>query len=293
MVKLCSWLSPISARDSVDGYISWDFQGLKLIDVTRDELIEAESPSPFFALSYVFGEAKGAIVKRESVSSSGKTRSTSYHWRCHHYLRSGRCEICGRTLNYSLILEMSQASNHWALLIGINFYPIEANHNGAVNDVGPTQSYMWSDINPVGVTVLKASSTKEPRAQPCEDPAIWPTMLNTISTLERIGEAALEGDFVYMYFSGHGRSELLRGKYGYQETGDARLIVLSSDASKEEYLNGFLLTNRVKRLVNELLKVTLVLDCCFSGHVYRQSHLLGTAVRRSRFTSAEEHATVF
>ncbi|KAB8267921.1 hypothetical protein BDV30DRAFT_219232 [Aspergillus minisclerotigenes] len=97
-------------------------------------------------------------------------------------------------------MEMSQASNHWALLIGVNFYPIEANHNGAVNDVGLTQSYLWSDINPVGVAILKASSTEEPRAQPWEDPAIWPTLLNTFSTLECIGEAALEGDFVYMYF---------------------------------------------------------------------------------------------
>ncbi|KAB8200995.1 hypothetical protein BDV34DRAFT_203610 [Aspergillus parasiticus] len=57
--KPCSWFSPTSARDSFDGYISWDFQGLKLIDVTRDELIEAESPFPFFALSYVLRGAKG------------------------------------------------------------------------------------------------------------------------------------------------------------------------------------------------------------------------------------------
>ncbi|KAB8221908.1 hypothetical protein BDV33DRAFT_201909 [Aspergillus novoparasiticus] len=70
--KLCSWFSPASARDSLKGNIFWDFRGLKLVDVTHDELIEAESPSPFFALSYVFGGVKGAIVKREAVSSSGK-----------------------------------------------------------------------------------------------------------------------------------------------------------------------------------------------------------------------------
>lgn len=59
------------------------------------------------------------------------------------------------------------------------------------------------------------------------------------------------------------------------------MIVLSKDGSQEEEFNGFSLAIRLKKLVNQGLKLTLILDCCFSGHVYRQSNLPGSTVRTS------------
>lgn len=175
--------------------------------------------------------------------------------------------------------EVDQVPHHWALLIGINFYNTQGHLKGAVNDVELMEQYLKNDGRRVDITILKALSTEGNQSYPSGDPTSWPTTPNIIASIKKIGEQAHEGDFVYIHFSGHGTRLISGGSYGHKDTGDASLIVLSEDGSQEEELNGYFLALKLKNLVNQGLKLTLVLDCCFSGHVYRQSNLPGTIVR--------------
>ncbi|PYH47506.1 caspase family protein [Aspergillus saccharolyticus JOP 1030-1] len=195
------------------------------------------------------------------------------------------------------MIHRGQKPHHWALLIGINFYVEEVPLKGPVNDVELMQEYFRRDKRKVDIQVLKASSTAVDQPHPPENPAQWPTVSNIESSIERIKDNAQEGDFVYIHFSGHGTRTLLTNpkiKHGHKDTGDATLIVLGDDGRREEDLNGRFLAIRLKWLVDKGLKVTLVLDCCYSGHVYRHSKVPGAIIRtsgRAQPTSSSSYPT--
>lgn len=77
------------------------------------------------------------------------------------------------------------------------------------------------------------------------------------------------GDFVYIHYSGHG-TRLPSG---------LALVLLSEDGRGSRYLRGRNLASDLHNMVKKGLRVTLVLDCCFSGSVVRNSDWHGFEVR--------------
>lgn len=61
--------------------------------------------------------------------------------------------------------------------------------------------------------------------------------------------------------------------FSNQSTRDLALVLLEGDQSLELCLRGPRLTGLLKGMVDKELVVTLVLDCCFSTTVYRNSGL--------------------
>ncbi|RYP14181.1 hypothetical protein DL765_006542 [Monosporascus sp. GIB2] len=91
------------------------------------------------------------------------------------------------------------------------------------------------------------------------------------SAFESITAQAQAGDFVYVHYSGHGTREPPRQEFSNESTGDLVLVLLEGDnGHQESYMWGSELAFFLKDMVDKGLVVTLVLDCCFSGSVYRQ-----------------------
>ncbi|KAK4870151.1 hypothetical protein LT330_005205 [Penicillium expansum] len=176
---------------------------------------------------------------------------------------------------------MSESNTRWTLLVGINFYATRP-LRGCVNDVNMIKQYLRSDATNNRVTVLTATKSPDPAyRQPVEQQSAWPTQSNIRSHLEEIIQSANAGDLVYIHYSGHGsrRPTPAHKPYGHSDTGDVALVVLNDDASANEDFPGFALAMILKRMVKKGLLVTLVLDCCFSGHVYRQDGEQNTTIR--------------
>ncbi|OJJ69546.1 hypothetical protein ASPBRDRAFT_45887 [Aspergillus brasiliensis CBS 101740] len=160
----------------------------------------------------------------------------------------------------------------WALLIGVDFYETRS-LQGCVNDVRIMKHYIEANVTDATIATLTASSPKLSNSQrPIEDPGEWPTLSNILNCLEAIISASRPGDLVYIHYSGHGARLKTPTclDYGHKNTGDVALIVLGESAIGNAEFQGFALANYLKRMVTKGLLVTLVLDCCFSGHVYRQ-----------------------
>ena len=166
---------------------------------------------------------------------------------------------------------MDAATNHWAVLIGINFY--ENPLKGCVRDVESIKQYLEAASTPVNVYTFTASAPSDPNSRhPAEKPDSWPTFENVTSSLTKIIAEAKPGDFVYIHYAGHGtRTDATSSDYSNKNTGDLALV-LFDDVHGSRYLLGLDLAYRLSEMVNKGLFVTLVLDCCFSGSVIRHGH---------------------
>ncbi|KAJ8058425.1 hypothetical protein OCU04_012614 [Sclerotinia nivalis] len=172
--------------------------------------------------------------------------------------------------------EEKSKPNSYALLIGINLYQqlslIGAYENrslkGCVRDIQEIKKYLENIPHVKHIQMLTASVPDEhfsPSANlfhPIEEPELWPTYENIISSLDYINSSAKPGDSVYIHFSGHGTSK------GPTEP---LMLVLFDRASNHgvRYLRGSELTQLLSNMVDKKLTVTLVLDCCQSGGVMR------------------------
>lgn len=159
---------------------------------------------------------------------------------------------------------------HHAILIGINAYQ-QKPLKGAVRDVQDIQTHLTETLDSINITILTATQSTNPELSvPIEDPWLWPTRQNIISAFEKVTASAKAGDFVYIHFSGHGTRQIPNSKSYNEATGDVALVVPTGNKEDPEtYLQGRSLAYLVKALVTGGLVVTLVLDCCFSGSVYR------------------------
>lgn len=138
---------------------------------------------------------------------------------------------------------------------------------GAAADAVAVRDYLTTlptDSTPIDITLLvtdecagdHGSSSNSKRTQ-------LPTNENVTAVLERVIELGGSGDFVYIHFSGHGaRTPLERLPPGM---GTSPLALALYDGLME----GHLLRNLLVRMENNDMRVTLVLDCCFSGSVLR------------------------
>jgi hypothetical protein len=154
-------------------------------------------------------------------------------------------------------------SNHFAVLIGINFYS-DKPLRGCVRDVDMIQQYLQSthSITQTHITKLTASTPADTDAlQPPEEPSSWPTFENVTACFSRITSMSLAGDHVYIHYSGHGTRT---------SNGELALALLDeAEVGKVRYLSGLKLAEIINRMVEHGLKITLVLDCCFSGSLVR------------------------
>lgn len=166
--------------------------------------------------------------------------------------------------------------NCHALLIGINLYqqllPTGAYKDwslkGCVRDVQEIKEYMEDILHVKHIQMLTASTLDEHSRlsadfiHPIEEPELWPTYANIISSLDYINSSAKPGDSVYIHFSGHGTSK---------DSTEPMMLVLFDRGSNRglRYLQGSELTQLLSKMVDKKLTVTLVLDCCQSGGVMR------------------------
>ncbi|KAI6087273.1 putative caspase [Hypoxylon rubiginosum] len=161
--------------------------------------------------------------------------------------------------------EQHTANKHYAILIGIDSYPV-APLTSCVRDVNTIRKCLVESPYSIDIRTFTAGGS-EP-APPLET---LPTCGNVISALTSITSQAEEGDFVYLHYSGHGTRSKPCFDFSNHSTGDLALVLLKKDKSDVELLLGPMLASLLKRMVDNGLVVTVVLDCCFSASVYRNS----------------------
>ncbi|KAI2965597.1 hypothetical protein CBS147323_5769 [Aspergillus niger] len=158
-------------------------------------------------------------------------------------------------------------AHRWAVLIGVNFNKTpKFRLSGAVRDVENIKEYLQSENSPLDIIALTASNPSDPAGlYPTEPQELWPTYGRITAVMDGIGRVAQEGDFVYIHFSGHGtRLPVTVTRHSKETNGDFALVLVD-EAAGNAYFEGTDLAERLNILVKKGVKVTLVLDCCFSG----------------------------
>lgn len=144
---------------------------------------------------------------------------------------------------------------HWVILIGIDDY-VEKPLQGCARDVRMLTAFLDLVLPEADKQIF---STGTVGVRKCQSP----TYDNVIRSFDRVIGGAAPGDSVYIHFSGHGSRE-----YGEGNVRELALVLLD-DINGERYLWGADLTYHLQGMVQQGLRLTLVLDCCFSGAVSR------------------------
>lgn len=163
-----------------------------------------------------------------------------------------------------------QTVTHYAILIGIDDYP-DSPLKGCVRDVQELKEQLESTLhNAIRIQMITAARTDGEPSELAAAPSLWPTYDNVVQAFEQSTSLARAGDFVYIHFSGHGTRKPPSGEFSNTPTGDVALALLTGgEQTQVTYLWGFDLARLLKGMVDKGLVVTVVLDCCFSGSVYR------------------------
>ncbi|KAM0688739.1 hypothetical protein Q7P36_010814 [Cladosporium allicinum] len=173
--------------------------------------------------------------------------------------------------------------NSRALLIGCDFYFAGSENTdtsrirfphlrGAVQDVNDVQAFLLKNQVPrENIVTLTASHDPRHPSHPTEvDKCKWPTHANIVRELENIANVTDRGALVYIHYSGHGIQRSRVPELKMSSGGDALLgaALATTDATTEagRYLTTNELGIRIQAMVDKKgLRVTLVLDACFSG----------------------------
>lgn len=158
-------------------------------------------------------------------------------------------------------------ATHYAVGIGIDNYP-QKPLKGAVRDVLDAGAYLKSVLD--GAMELRILTASQTDHDVSESIMCRPTRDNVILALQEVRSRARAGDFVYVHYSGHGTRKPPSGEFSDQDAGDLALVLVNEKQDKMQYLWGFELATCLQRMVDNGLVVTLVLDCCFAGSVYRR-----------------------
>ncbi|KAH6974440.1 hypothetical protein BKA56DRAFT_94633 [Ilyonectria sp. MPI-CAGE-AT-0026] len=168
--------------------------------------------------------------------------------------------------------------NRWALLIGVDFYfpgnarEVQFNHlSGCVRDVDRIEQYLRG-IGVHNIERLTSSNVGKANEPGETDGGTYPTYHNIEEKLDGIRGTVEEGDLVYIHYSGHGilRHELkdLDDEDGDAITGTA--LALADVMAGGAYLTGYQLGVWARRLVEvNKVRVSITLDCCYSGRGHR------------------------
>ncbi|KAM6487647.1 caspase domain-containing protein [Trichoderma sp. SZMC 28011] len=182
----------------------------------------------------------------------------------------------------------------WAILVGLDYYRHKEclQLQGCVRDVSMMKKYLEAGLDPVDITMLTASTPVDPSSQlPLEDKGSWPTSSNMIKELKRVIGSAEKGDLVYIHYSGHGAREKSSARSAHQ-LGNLALVLFENNEHGISYLKGDILASCFKKMVNQGLLVTVVLDCCFSGSVLRTGNVQGVGIRSVDYDLAIAAATL-
>lgn len=156
----------------------------------------------------------------------------------------------------------SRVITDWAVIIGINYYPgtNDRELEGCINDAKSMELYFKEAMGEaLHVVVLTASTPSIHGDPPPEDTNAWPTYERVMSNLTKIIDGAQRGDRVYVHYSGHGT----------RVSDKCALVLLECDGRELRYLRLGVLVRQLEKMVEKGLRVTLVLDCCFSGGMIR------------------------
>ncbi|KAN0079701.1 hypothetical protein V8E54_004915 [Elaphomyces granulatus] len=159
----------------------------------------------------------------------------------------------------------SRGASHYAILIGINGTRL----TGCVHDVEEITKVLNQTVKDVCIHSL--TSTWSPNSlQPTEPKENWPIFDNISSCLLQVTQQAQQGDYVYIHYSGHSTVVPPSKPHSNLDMGDLALVVLEGPtASENRYFHGTELAERLKKMVDKGIGVTMVLDCCSSGSTLR------------------------
>ena len=159
---------------------------------------------------------------------------------------------------------------HWAILIGVGVRAVSPDQvlRGAARDVFLAREYLKSQSihsKSVRISLLAAGESPSGQGSNSElDPGLLPTYDNVVSELKKVIQDGEPGQFVYIHFSGHGT----RIPLSDNPLSDKALALVLYD----KCLFGIVLRSALKKMGDNGMLVTLVLDCCFSGSVPRNSN---------------------
>ncbi|KAK6345907.1 hypothetical protein TWF730_010250 [Orbilia blumenaviensis] len=171
---------------------------------------------------------------------------------------------------------MSHGNKIWALLIGVeSYFPGTERSiqyprlNGCVRDIEAVGQY----LRQLGVKDIK-TLTASGHPTPTEKQTELPIYQNILREFKYITDNASRGDIVYFHYSGHGIGRNTSGSEqdtsGDNITGTA--LALADVMAGGAYLTGYHLGVLVKKMVKgKGLRVTVVLDSCFSGQGLRSN----------------------
>ncbi|KAH7014189.1 uncharacterized protein B0I36DRAFT_369175 [Microdochium trichocladiopsis] len=170
--------------------------------------------------------------------------------------------------------DTARPARYHAVLIGIDDYP-QSPLKSCVRDVEIVARAIENTIDPSRLQcyIYAAGRQLDEKTAKSDNLRVVqrPTLHNIIECLKNIPHDAEPGDFVYIHFSGHGTRMNPKFDYSNQQTGDLALVLLASGESSETDLKGPRLAGLIKKMIEKELVITVVLDCCFSGSVYRES----------------------
>ncbi|KAJ5716191.1 hypothetical protein N7493_008102 [Penicillium malachiteum] len=171
--------------------------------------------------------------------------------------------------------------NRWAVLIGVNFYRNPTNRlHGCVRDVRNIKPSLEADVRGTTIFTLTASNTPNSASDsPTEPEDVWPTPDRVKQTLDHVILHRKEGDFVYFHYSGHGAQVQSNVIDSSTDGNQDFALALVDTTNKESYLSGQELAQNIQLMVAKGLRVTVILDCCFSGSVPRHGSTAGAVVR--------------
>jgi hypothetical protein len=183
-----------------------------------------------------------------------------------------------RTLTILLILTAPLPAARLALLIGIADYdPINNNAgfrrlNGPVNDVSALEKtlrekWQFTDIR----KLLNRDATRA----------------NILNAIDNLATRAKAGDFIFIYFSGHGTSGLDRNaSYGFGMERSTGAIVpwdMKKNPTPREALDGLIIAARDLRprlsKLDSRAQVFAVFDACYSGNSIKAIPVAGLTKR--------------
>ncbi|KAK0729441.1 peptidase C14, caspase domain-containing protein [Lasiosphaeris hirsuta] len=160
----------------------------------------------------------------------------------------------------------------WAILIRINYYPRDHHLQGAVHDVKQVRDRLCKQPRTVDIVILTATTPSDgSTGLPTESEELWPMYDRVVTELGRVVSQAKKGDRVYIYYSGHGtcRTKPSKHESSNDENGTSgfALVLFAPHAGRNFY--GRDLAKAIELMVAKKVTVTVVLDCCFSGSVFR------------------------
>ncbi|KAF3938052.1 hypothetical protein ABW19_dt0202271 [Dactylella cylindrospora] len=182
------------------------------------------------------------------------------------------------------------AWTHWALLIGADTAINSTNTpnsseaprlrgrslKGAVADITAVNDYLTFG-SPSGIKVTKLTFMKsggeESAEERSENTDGLPTIDNVRSALQEITDQCPRGGNkeVYIHFSGHGT------RVG--GNGPLALVLYHPRGRGVSYLRSMELARAIDKMVKLGMRVTLVLDCCFSASTHRAGNFQRNKIR--------------